>query len=446
MKRSILIILGKIIAWIGKRLGRGSTLPGQIILKFEPDMLKKLELPNHIIAVTGSSGKGSITKVIATILRQDGYTVAHNESGSNLEAGILTMLLHEATIKGKIKADYLVCEVDERYTKFVFPKIHPQYVVVTNITRDQPPRQGHFDKVFTEIEKALDENMHLILNADDPYLQKFENHGCKITYYGIGKNRYSSTTSKYENLNISHCPICHKKLQYHYYQFEALGDYYCSCNQFQRPTPQYEATNLNLEKSKMTINKKYEMYLKPTLLYNAYNMLACYTLLACLGKKEKQIVEQLTEISRHASKENFFTVGKRHVHVLNNKNENSTTFNQSIAYTTRFKDEKTIVIGWKEISRRYQYEDLSWLYDIDFELLNHPTLEKVVCVGINRYDIATRMKYAGIDEKKIVVFENLEEAVFYLNHRTKKDIFAILNFDYVKPFSKLMKGSDKHGN
>ena len=56
------------------------------------------------------------------------------------------------------------------------------------------------------------------------------------------------------------------------------------------------------------------------------------------------------------------------------------------------------------------------------------------------------MKYAGIDEKKIVVFENLEEAVFYLNRRTKGDIFAILNFDYVKPFSNLMKGSDKHGN
>ena len=196
----------------------------------------------------------------------------------------------------------------------------------------------------------------------------------------------------------------------------------------------------------MIINKKHEIYLKPTLLYNAYNTLACYTLLACLGKKETQIAEQLTKISRHVSKENFFTVGKRNIHVLNNKNENSTTFNQSIAYTIRFKELKTIVIGWKEISRRYQYDDLSWLYDIDFELLKESHLEKVVCVGINRYDIATRMKYAGIDEKKIVVFENLEEAVFYLNRRTKGDIFAILNFDYVKPFSNLMKGSDKHGN
>lgn len=446
MKKRFLIVFGKLLCFGGKLLGRGSSLPGQMILKFDKNMLSKLELPEHVIAVTGSSGKGSITKTIAHILREDGHTVAHNESGSNLDAGILTLLLNYATVSGKIKADYLVCEVDERYTKFVFPQIHPQHVIITNITRDQPPRQGHFDKVFTEIEKALEPNMHLILNADDPYLQKFEKHGCQITYYGIGKNKYSSTTSKYENLNISHCPICHKKLKYHYYQFEALGDYDCSCKQFQRPTPHYEITSLNLEKSKMIINKKHEIYLKPTLLYNAYNTLACYTLLACLGKRETQIAEQLTKISRHASKENFFTVGKRNIHVLNNKNENSTTFNQSIAYTIRFKELKTIVIGWKEISRRYQYDDLSWLYDIDFELLKESHLEKVVCVGINRYDIATRMKYAGIDEKKIVVFENLEEAVFYLNRRTKGDIFAILNFDYVKPFSNLMKGSDKHGN
>ena len=75
----------------------------------------------------------------------------------------------------------------------------------------------------------------------------------------------------------------------------------------------------------MTINKKYEMYLKPTLLYHAYNMLACYTLLACLGKVKKQIAEQLTEISRLLPKKISLQLEKRHVHVLNNKNENSTT-------------------------------------------------------------------------------------------------------------------------
>lgn len=131
----------------------------------------------------------------------------------------------------------------------------------------------------------------------------------------------------------------------------------------------------------------------------------------------------------------------RIVHVLNNKNENSTTFNQSLLFLERFKDQKTIVIGWREISRRYNFDDLSWLYDIDFELLKHHDIDKIVCVGIHRYDIATRMKYAGISEKKIVVFDDLKEASNEIKFKTKGNIYAILNFDYVEPFNRYMKES-----
>ena len=58
-------------------------------------------------------------------------------------------------------------------------------------------------------------------------------------------------------------------------------------------------------------------------------------------------------------------INKHIKNVLNNKNENSSTFNQSLLYVTREKKQRTIVIGWKEISRRYNFDDLSWLYDID---------------------------------------------------------------------------------
>ena len=91
-------------------------------------------------------------------------------------------------------------------------------------------------------------------------------------------------------------------------------------------------------------------------------------------------------------------------YTLNNKNENSTTFNQSLLFMERDKQPKTIIIGWKEISRRYKFNDLSWLYDINFELLKKHDVEKVVCVGLERFDIATRIKLAGIDSKKIICF------------------------------------------
>ena len=43
-------------------------------------------------------------------------------------------------------------------------------------------------------------------------------------------------------------------------------------------------------------------------------------------------------------------------------------------YLIQNKDLKDIVIGWKEISRRYKHFDVSWLYDVEFELLNNKTL------------------------------------------------------------------------
>ena len=46
------------------------------------------------------------------------------------------------------------------------------HIAITNVTRDQPARNGHPDIVFNDILKALDDNTTMILNADDPLLNK----------------------------------------------------------------------------------------------------------------------------------------------------------------------------------------------------------------------------------------------------------------------------------
>ena len=160
-----------------------------------------------------------------------------------------------------------------------------------------------------------------------------------------------------------------------------------------------------------------------------------------VGIKEEQIAHAIADIYGNEKIFNIYPYKNRIVTVLNNKNENSSTFNQSLLYVSRFKEKKVIVIGWKEISRRYEFDDLSWLYDIDFELLKSDEIEKIICVGLNRYDIATRLKYAG-HEKKIVVCTNLVEATNYIKDKTKSNIYAIVNFDYVKPFNELMNEGD----
>lgn len=431
------IIIAKIILIIGKPLKKSSSLPGKIALKINSKLWYYFKLPKTIVAVTGSSGKGSTTKLIVDMLKNSGMSVATNKNGSNLHFAILTTLIENSNLKGEINKDAIVMEVDERYARIVFKYVKPNYVVITNITRDQPPRQGHYDIVSEKINEALNDEMHLILNGDDPYLQTFVKEK-KVTYFGIEKNKYSYKENKFKNLNINYCPKCNSKLFYNYYNFENSGDFYCSKCKFKRPVIDVLGRNLDYEKNKIKVDEM-TLPINDGILYSIYNTLAAVAVAKCLNIKEENIIKTL-ENAKNKKIFDIYSYKNRKITVLNNKNENSSTFNQSLLYTSRFKDSKVIVIGWKQISRRYNFDDLSWLYDIDFELLQDMDIEKIVCVGIHRFDIALRMKYSGIDEKKLVEFKNLVEATNYIKTKTSSNIYAILNFDYVEPFSKLMEG------
>ena len=156
MKRFLGTLTGKSI-FLAEKVMRynASSFPGKLVLKLFPDYLKKVEYPPLVIMVTGSCGKGSTTKIIAEALRACGKTVAHNLEGSNLLNGVASTVVKNVGFSGKMKQDVLVLETDERYLKFITKYIEPDYLVINNLTRDQPPRQGDFDIVFKEILKAI---------------------------------------------------------------------------------------------------------------------------------------------------------------------------------------------------------------------------------------------------------------------------------------------------
>lgn len=433
--RYFAIICAKIVILIGKMANRGSSLPGKIALKIDKDIVKKLKKPNRIIAVTGSSGKGSASSMIAHIFREAGFKVVHNSSGANLDHGITTMLIENCTLGGKVKGDIIVYEVDERFAKFIFKDLTPEYVVVTNITRDQPPRQGDFDLVYNEIKKALPQGTHLILNGDDPYLLKFNlNNEYKTSYYTLDKTEFSYENNKFTNLNICYCPKCSTKLEYNYYHFETLGNYNCPNCEFTHPNTLFHITNIDYKNFEITVNNKYKMKLQYDLLYSVYNTMAAYTTSCILGLEPEKVCEAINRISQNSKMYNSYKYKDFEVYILNNKNENSTTFNQSLLFTERFEGSKILVIGWKEISRRYEFNDLSWLYDIDFEILKNGNIDKIFCVGPENYDIATRIKLAGFEKSKIEICNTLAQTKEVIDTLDSKYIFGILNFDYVEPF------------
>ncbi len=433
--KTLAIITGKILIFLGSLLHRGSTLPGKTALKIDKKLLSKLKYPENTIVITGSSGKGSTSNLIATTLKNNGAKVTFNESGSNLDRGITTTLLKNCTLTGKIKTDYIVLEMDERYTKKAFQYLNPKYVIITNLTKDQPPRQHYTDLVYQDILESIPKDTKIITNMDDPYLRKFSKDlKNEIIYYSIQENKYSYKKQIFENLNIYRCPYCHTTLEYSYYNFETLGKYNCPSCSFKYETPNYLGT-LDLDSSIIKVkNDKYEI--GGDMLYNAYNTLAAIATLKELDIPSSTIINSFKKIN--CSKKTSFESYNKTFTAISCKAENATTYNQAVFKVISDKSKKDIIIGWKEISRRYNYFDISWLYDVEFELLLKNT-HKFYCCGIDAENIAKRLILGGIPEEKIITAPSLLEIKEEVIKDEVDKVYGILNFDYIEPFKETMR-------
>ncbi len=427
------ILIGKITLLFGNILNRGSSLPGKLALTCDKNLLKKFKISGVKIAVTGSSGKGSTAALIANTLKNTKASVCYNKAGSNLAWGITSTLLEFSTISGKLKCDYLVLEVDERYTKTIFKYLKPDYIVITNLTKDQPPRNFHIDHVYNEIKEAIPSNSTILTCMDDPYLRNFEKDlPNEVIYCSLNKNKYSYHEQIFENLNTYYCPYCKHELEYSYYNFETMGKYNCPNCSFKHESSCVHATKLDLENKTITIDN-YKIKLVGSMLYDAYNTLYAYNLLKELKIPKETIATNLSLSITDKTKENFTSYGKNY-YLLNCKCENATTFNQALFKVRADESLKDVIIGWREITRRYPHHDISWIYDITFELLNDSNLNKVYVIGVSNKDLEKRLILANIPEDKIEVANNLEEIKKEIEKSKVQSVYGILNYDYDNPF------------
>ena len=189
----LLSLLGKFISALSQitNLGAGATWPGEITLRFKPDILKTYSfgLQKGCILVVGTNGKTTTTLMIKKILENEGFKILHNESGANLLNGVVSTFIQNASLSGRVKADWGVFEIDENSLPGILQFINPKALVVLNLFRDQLDRYGEIDVIAEKWEKALRKlpnETKIILNGDDPqvaYLGK--NLKAQVTYFGV---------------------------------------------------------------------------------------------------------------------------------------------------------------------------------------------------------------------------------------------------------------------
>lgn len=421
-----IMIIAKIAKLILSKLGRGTAFPGDLAFKLNNNILSYFELPKTTILVTGTTGKTSVSETLYEIYKNAGYKTVTNLKGSNLIGGVISSFIEASKLNGKTKVDALIIECDERYIKIFCKYITPKYFIITNLSRDQLARNGHPELVFNEINNSIKKETHLILNADDPLVTKFslgkEND---ITYFGVKKNNLSVDKNDINTLDLAYCPICHKKLQFDYFNYGNLGNYKCPNNDYSRPVCNYEATSYE---DKIVIDNN-EIKINNTALYNVYNLTACYAVAAIDDINVNSVINTLNTLSLKVKRLNQFSLEGVNGTILLSKNETPLSYNQSLEYIKTKKGKKTVAIGFTNISGRYNLKDLSWLYDINFELLNDESIDKIILIGPFSYDLAVRLKIAKVDMKKIDYCIDYRNSLDYIIKNAEGDLYCVVYFD-----------------
>ena len=428
MKKFLTILICKILRFVGKLIGKGSSMPGQIALKLCPDILKRIELPEYIIAITGSNGKTSTVEMIAHILINSGKSVAWNKEGSNQIEGVTTMILSNATLSGKVKSDILLIESDERYAKKTFAYINITHYVITNLYRDQLTRNGHSEFVFEAIADSIQPDTKLILNADDPLVSVFGYDRDNVIWFGA--DELSSDTKELDSVynDGAYCPICKAPMVYSTHHYNHIGIYKCTSCGYHRHDTDYTITSVDLDKGELEIDKKYKISLALKSLYNIYNIMAAFTVASLVGVDGQTIADKMNDYVLKNGRVINFKLGNRMGTLLTSKHENSVSYDHSIRVACACKQGADVMIIVDAISRKYFTGDTSWLWDIDFEMLDNENIHDIVLAGAYVYDLAARFSYTAIPQDKIHLFEDIPEAVKYLDSDRSEYIYAITCF------------------
>ncbi len=440
MWRFIVILACKCINFVSKITGHeGSVIGGYWANKLDKNILKKIKLPKYVVGITGSSGKSSSTELMYKILTGNNYTVIYNKEGSNTINAITSLILNNSNLFGKVNKDVLLMELDEQYMKIVFNYIKPTHLMITNITRDQPPRNSHPYRIFECIKSSIPKETHLILNADDVYVNRIRiNYMGPVTTYGVAKNDYSRP-SNLNNKDACYCPICHKKLEYEYYHYGHLGKYNCPSYDFFRGDVDYEARNIDVDNRIITIDEK-EIKLPSNFLYTVFFITGCYALSKTLNVKEEDILKIINDENITTKRLEIYDFNNRKWQMLVSKNENNLSYKQSLDYILHDNEkEKTIILGFDSSSRRYKENDISWIWDIDFESLCDSSINKIILIGKFNYDMLLRMEYAGINHNKLILVNNINDLSKIVKNKTKGKIYSMVCFDKEIELKKIIK-------
>lgn len=421
LKISFAIIIGKTIFLLSRLFGQGggTAAPGLIALKIYPRLLSYFssQFKKGTILITGTNGKTTTARLITHLLKSKKISFLHNRTGSNLARGLVSTCLQASSFSGKINQDFGVFEIDEAAFGQLAPQLNPSLVIILNLFRDQLDRYGEIDQVLTNWQKALKtlaKKTIIILNSDDPSVASLgQKTKQKVIYFGLRDKKFSQVQPSHAS-DATFCPRCLASLVYQHCYISHLGLYQCpNCGRIQ---PRAKINCQTILKASLdstlsfikTAAEKEIINLPLPGTYNLYNLLAAVTSLNYLNISLSQIKKAVKQFQPPFGRvERIKTAANKFIQIFLVKNPAG--FNEVLRTLKNNVKKPTLLIAINDLIADGQ--DISWLWDVDFEEIVKQT-KKIVFSGLRAEDMALRWQYAKNSKgKEFQIEKNYSQAI-----------------------------------
>ena len=418
----------------------GTNLPGDIALKICPDFLKYVGRPETVVAVTGTNGKTTTTNMAADALEKSGRKVLSNRAGGNIASGVATTLMEGVSLFNKPRYNLALLETDERSALRIYPNIRPDYVVCTNLVRDSCRRNAHPHYIFDIIDRALPDKTKMILNADDMISCNLAANNERL-YYAID----SLPGDKPAPFNIINdmpiCPKCHTALEYDFVRYNHIGRVRCPNCGLTSPKADYLVTGIDSEKMTVTVEELGETKVYPMISDSAphiYDQLAVIALLRQLGLTSEELTAAFGDmgIVKSRYREDVFGGIKVISHMA--KGQNAAACSTVFDTVRNLPGDKEIVLAIEDLHDNIDSsENISFIYDVDFEFLNDSSIKRIAVVGKRALDMKLRMLLAGIPKEKIKICTEDDKICDSLTFTKGRDVYLLYELYQIPLYKKL---------
>jgi UDP-N-acetylmuramyl tripeptide synthase len=419
MKLSTSVAAGKAATHLSRRLGvgAGSNFPGKVILRLHPGAPEEMAslLPGGCVLVSGTNGKTTTSNLLAGMMRAGGLRPVHNRVGANLMTGITAALAQASDARGKPRGDIGLFEVDEATLPVAVKRLMPRLVIITNLFRDQLDRYGELESLSRKMDAALsslDGEASVLLNADDPLVASLGKESkARVYYFGIEYEGAGEPGLRHA-ADSKHCRICGSPLDFEANYFGHMGKYSCPRCGATRPAVDFAASDIALEGtggSRVSVATplwQTDLFLGLPGLYNVHNLLAALGGAQLLGFEKEDVERGVEGYSTAFGRGERISVDGRTLFLVLSKNP--TGFNEVIRTLEGEGTGLAILAALND--RIADGRDVSWIWDVDFEDLA-PLARFLVATGTRAWDMALRMKYAGLDPSAIDVETDMKKAL-----------------------------------